>query len=45
MYNADDIVFDHRFADIFLTDAQTGARYLDFAQFDVTEPADPAGPG
>jgi len=44
-YNAGDIVFDHRFADIFLTDSQTGARYLDFAQFDITEPADPAGPG
>lgn len=41
-YNADDIVFDRRFADIFRTDPETGKRYLDFENFDVTEPALPA---
>jgi inward rectifier potassium channel len=41
-YNADDIVFDRRFADIFLTDAETGLRYLDFEKFDATEPPLPA---
>jgi inward rectifier potassium channel len=49
-YNADDIVFDRRFADIFRNDPETGRRYLDFDAFDVTEPlisavASPAGPG
>ena len=48
-YNTDDIVFDRRFADIFRTEPATGKRYLDFDNFDVTEPvsaaADPAGPG
>ena len=38
-YNADDIVFDRRFADIFHTDPETGLRYLDFENFDETEPA------
>jgi inward rectifier potassium channel len=41
-YNADDIVFDRRFADILLTDPETGQRYLDFERFDITEPALPA---
>ena len=41
-YNADDIVFDRRFADLFHVDAETGRRYLDFDAFDVTEPALPA---
>jgi inward rectifier potassium channel len=41
-YNADDIVFDRRFADLFHIDAETGRRYLDFDAFDVTEPALPA---
>lgn len=37
-YNPGDILFDHRFADIFLADPDTGLRYLDFERFDVTEP-------
>lgn len=37
-YNLDDLVFDHRFLDIFKIDTVTGARYLDFAHFDSTEP-------
>ena len=41
-YNASDIVFDRRFADIIHTDPQTGQRYLDFELFDTTEPALPA---
>jgi inward rectifier potassium channel len=48
-YNADDIVFDRRFADIFHVDPETGQRYLDFEKFDDTEPASVggglAGPG
>jgi inward rectifier potassium channel len=42
-YNTDDIVFDRRFADIFRTEPATGKRYLDFDNFDVTEPALPRG--
>lgn len=42
VYSADDLVFDRRFADIFLIDAKTGQRYLDFDKFDDTEPALPA---
>jgi inward rectifier potassium channel len=42
-YNTEDIVFDRRFADIFLSDPQSGQRYLDFDVFDVTEPVLPAG--
>jgi inward rectifier potassium channel len=53
-YNADDIVFDRRFADVIYTEPDTGVRYLDHELFDVTEPnaparvsaaADQAGPG
>lgn len=40
-YSADDIVFDHRFVDIFKMDA-SGMRYLDFAPFHDTEPLLPA---
>jgi inward rectifier potassium channel len=36
-YNADDIVFDRRFADLFHIDPQTGQRYLDFEKFHDTE--------
>jgi inward rectifier potassium channel len=42
-YNAEDIVFDRRFADIFHVDPQSGRRYIDHDLFDVTEPAGPAG--
>jgi inward rectifier potassium channel len=42
-YNLDDIVFDHRFVDIIKIDA-SGTRYLDFTQFDATEPL-PASAG
>ena len=42
VYNTEDIVFDRRFADIFLTDPETGQRYLDFEVFDVTLPMLPA---
>jgi inward rectifier potassium channel len=41
-YNADDIVFDRRFADLFHIDPDTGARYLDYARFDELEPMLPA---
>ena len=41
-YNAADIVFDHRFADIFHIDPETGLRYLDFEVFHTTEPVLPA---
>jgi inward rectifier potassium channel len=41
-YNADDIVFDRRFADIFHIDAGTGQRYLDFEMFHTTVPVLPA---
>ena len=41
-YNADDIVFDRRFADIVLTDPDTGARYVDHDRFHDTEPVLPA---
>jgi inward rectifier potassium channel len=37
-YNMNEIVFDHRFADVIKNDAVTGARYLDFAPFHETEP-------
>ena len=36
-YNADDIVFDRRFADLFHVDPETGQRYLDFEKFHDTE--------
>jgi len=41
-YNADDIVFDRRFADLIHTDPETGLRYLDHDLFHVTEPVLPA---
>lgn len=41
-YNATDIVFGHRFADIFHTDRETGLRYLDFEVFHTTLPVLPA---
>ena len=41
-YNADDIVFDRRFADIFHIDPQTGVRYIDHDLFHATEPNLPA---
>src|SRR5262249_15926082 len=41
-YNADDIVFDRWFADIFHTDPETGLRYIDHDLFHVTEPVLPA---
>jgi len=41
-YNAQDIVFDHRFADIFHVDPETGQRYLDFDVFHTIEPVLPA---
>lgn len=41
-YNAEDVVFDRRFADIFHIDAQTGHRYLDFELFHTTVPVLPA---
>ena len=37
-YNADDIVFDRRFADLFHIDPATGTPYLDFERFHDTEP-------
>ena len=37
-YNAGDIVFGRRFADLFRIDPATGRRYLDFERFDDTEP-------
>ena len=36
-YNATDIVFDRRFADVVKVDAETGVRYLDFGPFHDTE--------
>ena len=41
-YNADDIVFDHRFADLFHVELETGRRYLDFDKFHDVEPVLPA---
>jgi inward rectifier potassium channel len=41
-YSGDDIVFDHRFADLFHIEPGTGVRYLDFAKFHDTEPVLPA---
>jgi inward rectifier potassium channel len=41
-YNAEDIVFDHRFRDIFHIDPENGRRYLDFELFHATEPVLPA---
>jgi inward rectifier potassium channel len=41
-YNADDIVFDRRFADLFHIDPGTGRRYLDFEVFHTTLPVLPA---
>jgi inward rectifier potassium channel len=41
-YNAEDIVFDRRFSDIFRTDPETGVRYLDHDLFHDTEPVLPA---
>jgi inward rectifier potassium channel len=41
-YNADDIVFDRRFADLFHVDPETGRRYLDFEVFHTTLPVLPA---
>jgi inward rectifier potassium channel len=41
-YNAEDIVFDRRFADIFHLDPETGMRYLDFELFHTTVPVLPA---
>jgi inward rectifier potassium channel len=43
-YNAGDIVFDRRFADIVLTDPDTGLRYVDHDRFDDTEPVVPREP-
>lgn len=37
-YNPDDLRIDHRFVDIFKTDAETGKRYLDFTAFHDTAP-------
>ena len=36
-YNPEDLVFDRNFVDIIKHDPETGARYLDFAQFHATE--------
>lgn len=44
-YRVDDLVFDHRFADLFHTDRETGARYLDFDRFHDTEPVLPRAAG
>jgi inward rectifier potassium channel len=41
-YNADDIVFDRRFVDLFHVEPGTGVRYLDFAVFHDVEPVLPA---
>ncbi|HET7500927.1 MAG TPA: ion channel [Kofleriaceae bacterium] len=41
-YNVGDILFDRRFADLFMTDPETGVRYLDFERFHDTEPPLPA---
>jgi inward rectifier potassium channel len=41
-YNAEDIVFDRRFADLFHIDPETGRRYLDFEVFHTTLPVLPA---
>jgi inward rectifier potassium channel len=41
-YNAEDIVFDRRFADLFHIDPETGGRYLDFEVFHTTLPVLPA---
>ena len=37
-YNAEDLVFDHRFVDVLYTDPSTGRRYLDFTKFHDVEP-------
>jgi inward rectifier potassium channel len=41
-YNAGDVVFDRRFADLFHTDPATGVPYLDFEKFHETESPLPA---
>jgi len=41
-YNAEDIVFDRRFADLFHIDPETGGRFLDFEVFHTTVPVLPA---
>lgn len=38
VWNADDVVFDHRFVDLFGVDAETGARYVDLAPMHDTVP-------
>jgi inward rectifier potassium channel len=38
VWGVDDIRFDHRFADMFKVDAETGARYLDLAPMHDTVP-------
>ena len=41
VWGVDDIKFDHRFADMFKVDAETGARYLDLAPMHDTVPIEP----
>jgi inward rectifier potassium channel len=41
VYNADDVQFDRKFADIIKLDPDTKVRYLDFEQFHATEPIAP----
>jgi inward rectifier potassium channel len=54
VWSWNDIVYDHRFADLFRVDPQTHRRYLDLAPMHETEPVtsssaspavDPASPG
>nr|HEX4317367.1 ion channel [Kofleriaceae bacterium] len=47
VYMPEDLRVDHKFVDIFATDAETGRRYLDFVAFHDTTPlaGDPAAPG
>lgn len=42
VWGTEDIRFDHRFADLFKVDQDTGARYLDLAPMHDTEPLAPA---
>ncbi len=44
MWTPADIVFDHRFVDIFSVDAVTGKRYLDLGPLHDTEPVAPPTP-
>ena len=45
VYIAADIVFDHKFADLFKVDPDTGKRYLDLAPLHDTVPLRDPSPG